>query len=93
MFKLSDDDGRAVDMLLDAQGRRDDGGFAAAPAPFRKRLENVGAILNILNQFSVADPPNNLVARTLAAAERRPRHRITPMIGGDRASASNRPHA
>jgi hypothetical protein len=92
MFKLSDDDSRAVDMFLD-QGRWEDGGFTAAPAPFRQRLENVGAILNLLNEFSAADPPNNLVARTMAAVDQGPRHRVTPMIGGDRASASNRPHA
>ena len=74
MFKLSDDDGRAVDMLLDSGASSNGNGgpaFSAEPAPFRQRLESVESILNILKQMPQMDPPKNLVAKTLATIERR----------------------
>ncbi|HEV8378178.1 MAG TPA: hypothetical protein VGQ99_18755 [Tepidisphaeraceae bacterium] len=74
MFKLSDDDGRAVDMLLDTSATSNGNGghaFSAAPAPFRQRLETVESILNLLKEMPQIDPPKTLVARTLQAVERR----------------------
>src|SRR5688572_25592163 len=75
MFRLSDDDGRAVDMLLDSaassNGNGAQAGLTAQPAPFRQRLESVESILNILKQMPPMDPPRNLVAKTLANIERK----------------------
>jgi len=74
MFKLSDDDGRAVDMLLDSSASSNGNGggaFNAAPAPFRQRLESVENILNLLKEMPQADPPKNLVAKTLQTIERK----------------------
>ena len=75
MFKLSDDDGRAVDMLLDSaassNGNGHGGAVRAAPARIRERLETVESILNLLKQMPKSDPPKNLLAKTLATIERR----------------------
>src|SRR4051812_46832763 len=74
MFKLSDDDGRAVDMLLDSSGSSNGNGgsgFSATPAPFRQRLESVESILNLLKEMPNTEPPQNLVAKTLQNIERR----------------------
>jgi len=74
MFKLSDEDGRAVDMLLDSSGSSNGNGasgFNAPPAPFRQRLESVEAVLNLLKEMPNNDPPKNLVAKTLQNIERR----------------------
>jgi hypothetical protein len=74
MFKLSDEDGRAVDMLLDASASPNGNGgngFSAAPAPFRQRLDNVESILNLLKEMPQTEPPKNLVAKTLQTIERK----------------------
>jgi len=74
MFKLSDDDGRAVDMLLDSSASSNGNGghaFEAAPAPFSQRLQTVENILNLLKEMPQTEPPKNLVAKTLQAVERR----------------------
>jgi len=74
MFKLNDDDGRAVDMLLDSSASSNGNGghaFSAAPARFRQRLETVESILNLLKEMPQSEPPKNLVAKTLQAVERR----------------------
>lgn len=75
MFRLSDDDGRAVDMLLDSSSSSNGNGgghaFSASPAPFRQRLQAVESILNVLKEMPQNDPPKNLVAKTLANIEQR----------------------
>jgi hypothetical protein len=87
MFKLSDEDGRAVDMLLDSSASSNGNGghaFGAAPAPFRQRLENVESILNLLKEMPNTEPPKNLVAKTLQNIERRRTRRapkLTPAQG------------
>jgi hypothetical protein len=77
MFKLNDEDGRAVDMLLDSSASSNGNGgngFSAAPAPFRERLQSVESILNLLKEMPDTEPPANLVAKTLQSIERkRPR--------------------
>lgn len=91
MFRLSDDDGRAVDMLLDSaassNGNGSNGGhaFSAAPAPFRQRLETVESILNLLKEMPITDPPQNLVSKTLRNIEARRRKRANklPASQGD----------
>src|SRR6266566_654684 len=76
MFKLSDDDGRAVDMLLDSAASSNGNGHGAAtvraaPARIRERLESVESILNLLKQMPKSEPPKNLLAKTMATIERR----------------------
>jgi hypothetical protein len=74
MFKLSDEDGRAVDMLLDSSASSNGNGgngFSAAPAPFRQRLETVESILNILKEMPQTEPPKNLVAKTMQTIEKK----------------------
>jgi len=97
MFKLSDDDGRAVDMLLDSSASSNGNGgqaFGAAPAPFRARLEAVESILNVLKEMPRTDPPKNLVAKTLQRIERKRgrRARNLPTAQGDQ-TQDRRPHA
>jgi hypothetical protein len=82
MFKLREEDGRAVDMLLDATGSSNENGgpgSKAEPAPFRQRLDTVESILSLLKEMPQADPPKNLVARTLQNIERK-RNRRAPKI-------------
>ena len=88
MFKLSDEDGRAVDMLLDASASPNGNGgngFAAAPAPFRQRLDNVESILNLLKEMPQTEPPKNLVAKTMQTIERKRSRRPAkfPPAAGD----------
>jgi len=91
MFRLSDDDGRAVDMLLDratssnnGNNHNGGGGLNAEPAIMRDRLESVESILSLLNEMPQDEPPANLVAKTLRAVEARRvkrRSKIAPAAG------------
>ncbi len=74
-LKLSEDDRRALDLLLD-QGLSPDanGGGRAGFAPpafdsVRLRLRHAGDLLKLLNELPVLDPPADLVARTMARIE------------------------
>src|SRR5262245_4335812 len=93
MFRLSDVDGQAVDMLLDASGSSSGNGDGignhqgAVPAQFRERIEHVERIFNLLNLMPVSDPPPNLVARTLMAVESRAP--IAPVAASQRPADSN----
>ncbi|HLL90536.1 MAG TPA: hypothetical protein VK324_14645 [Tepidisphaeraceae bacterium] len=76
MRKLREDDGRAVDLLLD-QGLSVDAdgsgrtGLTPAPADtFRQRLRAAGRVLNVLSSLPAGEPPIDLVARTLRRIER-----------------------
>jgi hypothetical protein len=75
-MKLSEDDRRAIDMLLDqglspeasGSGR---GGFAApAVDELRARLRNAGELLGMLGHMPSPEPSQDLVARTLRYVER-----------------------
>jgi hypothetical protein len=68
--RLNDDDRRAVDMLLDRQTEPGKSGFVASMQPvFTDRLNSVERLLNMLEQIPAAEPPANLVARTLRRVE------------------------
>ena len=71
-LKLTEDDRRAIDLLLD-QGLSPDaaGGGRAGFAPpafdaVRARLRHAGELLKLLNAMPITEPPADLVARTLA---------------------------
>lgn len=75
---LSDEDGRAVDMLLDRDGPSNNGGeTSAAPAhngTFHKRLARVETILRLLSAMPAAEPPAYLAQRVMQRVEESPRH-------------------
>ena len=79
MLRLSNADGLAVDMLLDTPGliRRPSAGLRAIAAPYSQRLEQAGAILNLLGHLPEEELPPNLVGRTLDNINSRPLHRST----------------
>ena len=71
-LKLTEDDRRAIDLLLD-QGLSPDasGGGRAGFAPptfdgVRARLRHASEFLKVLNAMPVSEPPADLVARTMA---------------------------
>ena len=93
MFKLSDDDGRAVDMFLDSAASSNgngNGAFRAAPARIRERLDTVESILNLLKQMPSTEPPRNLVAKTMATIERRKSKRTRKLATGQSDHAQHR---
>jgi len=65
IFSLCELDGRALDALLTAKAAGIDRG--PVPAGLGERSEKVGALLALLDQAPVQDPPGDLTARTLAA--------------------------
>jgi hypothetical protein len=80
-MRLSDDDGRAVDLVLETRsGQRGSGGNGqdngaslsfhnTLPSQSVERLERVVGLLDLLRDMPVAEPPEDLVARTLARIE------------------------
>ncbi len=71
-YRLSEDDQRAVDLILDQQisagGRKPAGGHhdgAAAPATVATRLQAVERVLTALDAMPATEPSDDLLARTL----------------------------
>ena len=67
---LRDEDRRAVDMLLDRTQRvsgNGDGGqvFVSGDGVSPERLDRAGRLLGMLNLLPQAEPPQDLLARTL----------------------------
>jgi hypothetical protein len=75
--KLTEDDGRIVDMLLDAAGNAPQNPMlsqvftSSQPAMFEKRLDSIERVLSLLDQMPASDPPADLVNRTLSRIEER----------------------
>src|SRR3954466_10065664 len=72
--KLSDDDSRVVDMLLDSGGAANGPALTQVfsnpnPAMFEKRVEGVERILAVLSMDPASEPPIDLVARTMSLIE------------------------
>jgi hypothetical protein len=73
--KLSDDDRKAVDLLLDQQLSPDAmGGGRAGFAPpstdaLRARLRNLQTVLGVLSALPAEEPSSDLVARTMSRIE------------------------
>ena len=103
MYRLSEDDGRAVDLLLDAKasGRGNGGGngngngnghshssgnengnstaqASVASGQFPERLKRVSQVLDLLKALPSADPPNDLLSRTLTHIDIAPRNSAAP---------------
>ena len=78
--KLTEDDRRALDLLLD-QGLSPEANFGGrawfAPPAFdsvRVRLRHASDLLKLLNEMPVLDPPADLVAKTMARIENNVEH-------------------
>lgn len=107
--KLSDDDRRAVDMLLDRDGaaragKSGNGGSTVAMATdgqFYRRIERAEAVLNLLAEMPAFEPPADLVGRVMRRIEEGPQQqRARPAAASttnapaiDGGSAASRAHA
>ena len=76
--KLTEDDSRIVDMLLDPQSAAGSSNptlsqvfNSSQPAMFEKRLDSVEKVFSLLDQMPASDPPSDLVKRTLSRVEER----------------------
>ena len=80
MYRLNDEDSRAVDLLLDSpeagNGNGNGNGHgisnafqAATSTNFTQRLARAEQLLDVIGQMPATEPPANLVARTLQAVE------------------------
>jgi hypothetical protein len=88
MLRLSDDDGRAVDIRLDSRSTGNvfgqsssDGGTGAAAAPpyLQPRLSRLEMLLDLLQQMPAMEPPPHLVKQVMAQIEpARPARAIRP---------------
>lgn len=106
MYRLSDEDARAVDLLLDAHGSDGNGkgngnghgdgsvAFQAATSMnFTQRLARVEQLLNTLSEMPAPEPSADLVARTIQAIDA---GMVTTAPAAAPATApvrANRPHA
>lgn len=84
-FQLSDDDRRAVDLLLDRSPTASGNGnshalFAAADGVPQERIRGVEKILQVLEMMPPAEPPVDLLARTLQRLDE-PAGSLGPEIG------------
>lgn len=95
MLKLNDEDGRAVDLYLEARADGDgagNGSMAIAPARLRGRLEAVGEVMELIGEMPASEPPGNLLAKTLAAVEARG-GATRNVVPAERAATTARIHA
>ena len=77
---LGDDDCHAVDLVLQRDTEQV-GLVRPAPQAYRQRIECVEQVLDVLAHWPVADPPVNLVEKTLLRAEQTAPHRQGPRAG------------
>ena len=71
--KISHEDGRAIDLLLDRAGtvaRSSD--VKSAKSSIRPRLAAAERVLRLLDQMPAMEPPADLVQRTLARIDEAP---------------------
>lgn len=92
-FTLGDEDRRAVDLLLDRDGSKSNGGDGqAADGRMKQRVQRVEQILSLLSHMTTGEPPPDLVKKALSRIEEA---RITGKPGQllDRNTDANRPTA
>ena len=102
MLRLSNEDGRAVDMLLDsnsapngANGENKSGNYltSAQPANIKTRLEKVGTVLSLLDALPAADPPADLLNRLLTRIDSKRSRTVGPVVPDMPQIPNRRPHA
>ena len=71
--RLGDEDGRAVDLLLDQTANAGQIPMYAAAGNhgFEKRVNSVSGLLRLLDEMPAAEPPADLMVRTLQRIEQR----------------------
>ena len=71
--RLGDEDGRAVDLLLDKTANAGQTTMYAVAGNhgFEKRVNSVSGLLRLLDEMPAADPPADLTLRTLQRIEER----------------------
>jgi hypothetical protein len=75
--KLSDEDSRAVDLLLDhGTGMGNDGITRVAPHVSQKRLAAAEKLLKLVGQMPTEEPPDDLVAKTMRRIDRASSRRV-----------------
>ena len=105
-MRLSDEDGRAVDLLLDRPASKGNGNgngdaaahpqAVAANGQAQHRIEAATSVLELLNNLEVPEPSADLVERTLRNIEEiAAAGRVTVPAGATIAApgTSTRPHA
>lgn len=95
MFKLSDDDAKAVDMILDTHAAHHENGHGAVtvqPAHFRTRISKVTQILELLKAMPAAEPPEQLLASTMNRISTSSGKRF-PTILAPQSAEQPQPHA
>ena len=70
--RLTHDDGRAVDLVLDrpeprasGNGHANDERFVMSDAHIEQRVQRVEQLLALLHEFPTGDVPGNLIGRTI----------------------------
>src|ERR1043166_7684116 len=98
--KLTPDDGRMVDLLLDRGVSTPDGPAVSQvfsnpqPDMFEKRLDSVEKIFGLLQMLPAGDPPMDLTSRTLARIEDPDSANVArPHEQGRPSAAQSRTHA
>ena len=71
--RLGDEDGRAVDLLLDKTASAGQTTMYAVPGNdgFDKRVNSVAGLLRLLDAMPATEPPSDLTLRTLERIEQR----------------------
>jgi hypothetical protein len=85
MPRLSDEDSRAVDMLLESPvsggARKGDGGsLSAFPPAFAQRLASVEKLFQMLDELPASEPSPALLARTMKIAQSNAFSDVPPMM-------------
>ena len=73
IWTLSDEDGRAVDVLFEARnsGLGLNTGQEAAPGQLKARVQCAGQLLGLLDELPTDEPPADLVPRIMQAVRER----------------------
>ncbi len=74
--RLGDEDGRAVDLLLDKTANAGQTSMYAVPGyhGFEKRVHSVSGLLRLLDAMPATEPPADLMVRTMQRIEQRGHH-------------------
>jgi hypothetical protein len=97
--RLDDEDRRAIDLLLErANGIGDTPPVeqlfrAPVGGGFERRIDAVESLLQILDYMPAAEPPADLVQRTLARIHEAESHAKAQVIPPRPAAPAQRPHA
>jgi hypothetical protein len=79
--KLTDEDRRAVDLLLDQGANISKGAITqVVPTVSEKRMTAVKKVLALIGQMPAQDPPANLVSKTMRRIQQATPRSTTPAV-------------